>query len=311
MNYTKIYYNIIEQAKNRNIEGYNEKHHILPRSLGGGDDVENIVVLTAREHFICHYLLVKMQNPKSLEWYKMNNAFMMMKSASDNQVRYFNSRLYEALRTDFSKVMSAMQSGEKNSQYGTRWVHNKELKESKKIPKSDELPSGWSEGRVLDFDKAYSICEGCKTEFRVRDGKQYCSRACYDKYRKDSIANADPKVLKKYQDLYAQFLDSDCMTVKAFCKEVKYKHSYVNLANQWRRYVPNYQPKKSEKLGTKIKTSAKEAQELFKKYKISDCSSIRDFCRQGHYDKSHVSLTKLWKKYVPEYKPAPNRPYKI
>ena len=60
MNYEKVYYRIIERAKSRILEGYVEKHHIIPRCMGGSDEDGNIVALTAREHFICHRLLVKM-----------------------------------------------------------------------------------------------------------------------------------------------------------------------------------------------------------------------------------------------------------
>ena len=52
MNYQKIYNQIIERAKNRQLEGYKEKHHIIPRCLNGNNDKENLVKLTAREHFL-------------------------------------------------------------------------------------------------------------------------------------------------------------------------------------------------------------------------------------------------------------------
>ena len=59
--YTVWYYNIIARANQRvNQEGYFEKHHIIPRSLGGSNEVSNLVKLTAKEHFICHMLLPKM-----------------------------------------------------------------------------------------------------------------------------------------------------------------------------------------------------------------------------------------------------------
>jgi len=45
------------------------------------------------------------------------------------------------------------QKGEKNSQYGTRWIHNLELKVSSRVKKDCPLPDGWNEGRVIDFDK--------------------------------------------------------------------------------------------------------------------------------------------------------------
>ena len=59
MNYQKIHDAIIERAKTRKLEGYKERHHIIPRCLGGTDDNENLVDLTAREHFIIHLLYNK------------------------------------------------------------------------------------------------------------------------------------------------------------------------------------------------------------------------------------------------------------
>lgn len=120
MDYKKVYYNIIENRKNAPLlnEEYGEIHHIIPRSLGGGDENDNLIKLTAREHFICHALLSEMYEFESYEWYKMNHAFMMMKSESVNHQRYINSRLYEIKKKDFSKVMSYNQSGKRNSQYG-------------------------------------------------------------------------------------------------------------------------------------------------------------------------------------------------
>ena len=58
--YNRLYYNIINQAKTRQNTGYVEIHHIIPKSIGGTNDKENLVELTAKEHFICHRLLPKM-----------------------------------------------------------------------------------------------------------------------------------------------------------------------------------------------------------------------------------------------------------
>ena len=41
--------------------------------------------------------------------------------------------------------------GERNSQYGTRWVHSLDEKKSKKIEKDAPLPEGWLEGRKMKF----------------------------------------------------------------------------------------------------------------------------------------------------------------
>lgn len=57
MNYQRIHDQIIERAKSRQLEGYKERHHVIPRCVGGTDAKENLVDLTAREHFIIHKLL--------------------------------------------------------------------------------------------------------------------------------------------------------------------------------------------------------------------------------------------------------------
>ena len=58
--YTKCYFRIIEKRRKVEPEGYSERHHIIPKSLGGNNKKDNIVRLTAREHLVCHLLLTKM-----------------------------------------------------------------------------------------------------------------------------------------------------------------------------------------------------------------------------------------------------------
>lgn len=55
--YTRCYYRILERP---DISGYTEKHHIIPKSLGGSNDDENIRAVSARQHSVLHKLLVKM-----------------------------------------------------------------------------------------------------------------------------------------------------------------------------------------------------------------------------------------------------------
>lgn len=60
MNYHRIYEQLIFRAQNRNLNGYVEKHHILPRCLGGSNVKSNLVRLTAKEHRFAHLLLHRM-----------------------------------------------------------------------------------------------------------------------------------------------------------------------------------------------------------------------------------------------------------
>lgn len=58
MNYIRIYNELIHHALEREYpDCYFEKHHIIPKSMGGTDD--NIVNLTFKEHYIAHLLLAK------------------------------------------------------------------------------------------------------------------------------------------------------------------------------------------------------------------------------------------------------------
>ena len=125
--YTKWYNQIVDRARNRTIEIYSESHHITPRSLGGTDNDENLVKLTAREHFICHWLLVKMTTGE--DHYKMLNALRMMRAEKHGQQRYetlITSRVYESIKTEYAKLQSVLRSGSGNGFYGKN--HSDEAK---------------------------------------------------------------------------------------------------------------------------------------------------------------------------------------
>lgn len=112
--YTKTYNQIINNARNRVLpEGtYTEVHHSIPTSLGGPNIPTNRVELTAREHFICHWLLVKMTEKKNR--IKMVYALQYMKSANDDQQRYENkttARVYEHYRIEHAKNHSETMKG--------------------------------------------------------------------------------------------------------------------------------------------------------------------------------------------------------
>ena len=95
---------IIKKALNRKIKGYSEKHHILPTSLGGLNNKDNIVRLTAKEHFIIHMLLCKFT--KGNAYYKMLYAFKSMcQLINSNHKRDYkiNSRISEKLKLEAEK----------------------------------------------------------------------------------------------------------------------------------------------------------------------------------------------------------------
>lgn len=118
--YEKWYKDITKRGQTRLLETYTEIHHITPRSLGGSDSKENITKLTAREHFICHWLLIKIYKTGEEHW-KMLNALRIMRAENKNQNRYktkITSRVYQQLKEEYSKLQSERVKGEKNPMYG-------------------------------------------------------------------------------------------------------------------------------------------------------------------------------------------------
>lgn len=137
MNYQKIYDSIIDNAKSENRkrgETYYENHHIIPRCLNGNNNKENLVLLTAKEHFVCHKLLTFIYPDNRAINYSL---FCMALMNSKNHKRITLSvREY----TYIKNMHSINISGEGNGMYGKTvedvWLEKygeEELKNRKKI----------------------------------------------------------------------------------------------------------------------------------------------------------------------------------
>lgn len=97
--YRSWYYSIIQRAQSRTIHPkVVEKHHIIPKSLGGGNGLDNLVKLSPREHYICHLLLTKMCEGRAKQ--KMVYALWAIMNLSNpyQERKIVKGRLYESLR---------------------------------------------------------------------------------------------------------------------------------------------------------------------------------------------------------------------
>jgi len=212
MNYKLIYQQLIERARLRKvIDGYTENHHILPRCLGGDNSKNNLVALTAREHFIAHLLLVKIYNGHL----KLVKAAAMMCMGQNE--RKITNRLYGKYRVLLSQAQSACQSGKGNSQYGTKWIHHPLTKEEKKI--RGEVPEGWLRGKNK------------KTPVNVPRTK-----------RQEHIKKQKEKY-SKYYILYKE------VGFKKFVELTGYDKSQVNLVQRFARLVDDFVPQNGKKRG--------------------------------------------------------------
>lgn len=110
MNYQRHYDQLIARSRNRHLEGYSERHHVVPRCIGGDDSPENIVRLTPEEHYVAHQLLVKMHpGNHRLVW-----AASAMAGGSERQSGRQN-KLYGWLRRKFAETVGDQTRGIKRS----------------------------------------------------------------------------------------------------------------------------------------------------------------------------------------------------
>jgi len=164
--YKTWYNNIINNARNRVTEGYTELHHIIPSSLGGTDDADNLVALTAREHFICHILLTKFTTGQDRN--KMLHAVIVMKGKNKKQSRYFNSRLYETVRKAYAEKRSVEQQGTGNSYYGKK--HSAETRAKMSAAKKGTYVP-WNKGIARTEEERRNISLSRKGQPSPKKGK--------------------------------------------------------------------------------------------------------------------------------------------
>lgn len=151
--YSKTYFTITSNAKQRITEGYTETHHIIPQSLGGSNDKDNLVELTAREHFICHWLLIKMTEGEDRG--KMLYALQGMKAENKFQQRYhtkITARVYEKYRLEHAENHSKRMKGRKAWNKGIPQTEEHKEKNRQaalnRPPKTQETIEKWRKART-------------------------------------------------------------------------------------------------------------------------------------------------------------------
>jgi len=105
MNYKWHYDNLIETRRILDRKKYNglyyEDHHIIMKSMSGTDDKNNRLLLTAKEHYIAHYLLWKIYRNNQTAY-----AFLYMCNDGNKTGIKISSRIYEEIRIECAKISS-------------------------------------------------------------------------------------------------------------------------------------------------------------------------------------------------------------
>jgi hypothetical protein len=130
----------------------------LPKSLGGTNDLENIVELTAREHYICHLLLTKFTEGTAYQ--KMSYALHRITNKKENYIK--SSRIYEMIRTAHSKMLSEKTKGVSMlERCGVPYAHEISEYQKERIRESNK-------SRVWTEEMRKKMSESQKRRFKER-----------------------------------------------------------------------------------------------------------------------------------------------
>lgn len=164
MDYQKIYDNLIKTRSQQPllVNEYYEKHHIIPKCLGGSDDKENLIKLTYREHFIAHWLLVKIHKQHS----GINYAFLCMLRRQPTGERILTSRRYEIIKKNFSefkkwhsKIINPGKSEKSRLAARKRMLERNPIKmDPSKNRTAQPIRIYFSDGRIEEYKYAKEYC---------------------------------------------------------------------------------------------------------------------------------------------------------
>ena len=141
MDYKKHYTLLIERATNRQLHDYKERHHILPKCMGGTDATDNLVYLTPEEHYLAHLLLVKIYPEET----RLVFAAHMMSVGKSR-----NNKVYGWLKKKYISECRK-RTGIKNPSYGKKWYHHPTTLENGKLDLSNTANPA-----SIDFPIAYA-----------------------------------------------------------------------------------------------------------------------------------------------------------
>lgn len=191
--------------------------------MGGTDDENNLVNLTAREHYIAHLLLVKVteQNGDETAHSKMLYAFNCMKwGRCDGERSFkFNSRLYQKVKKHYSELRRAMMKTSHNPSFGKKWVMNRQLQKCKCVDSSYVLEDGWEYGRCFFNPDVLKKRELAKQKIKERQEQR----------------------IQKWREMYLFFVKHN-NDFNLMAKTFNYVYTRNNFMNACKKFLPEYIP---------------------------------------------------------------------
>ena len=260
MNYKLIYDNLVKKYKELNLqkggEIYVEKHHIIPRCIGGTNTKENLVTLPAKAHYIAHLLLTKVYPKGTDEYNKMLKSWWLFKNYSPNSSGFTKKKEeYVALLKleNTTKKRALTFSGQKHT--------------VKTITKLKEADRGYCSKKVICVDTRFafkSIRDAARILGVPKTGIQNCcsGKVTFTRYLK----------WKYLEDSDTDFIMVDkTINVNFIRFHFKfYQDYYKKLRSGWDSHMPPEDVEKRKELLRK-RNYETGAYKNLKSYKRADC----------------------------------------
>lgn len=205
--YRTLYLNLIKKAKSlseQELSGYTEKHHIIPKCMGGDDEDSNIVTIPYRYHLIAHLILVRvfpdnaklnysiwlmLQKDKSSKFStrfltKQKELSMVMRSGENHPVfgKYKTTEEKEIIKNKYrgsNNIMARKVLDPQGNIYGS-------IKEAAKINKLPyDTLAKWLSGETKN-NHGWTYLSGDKTDFSNRNNEKSSKK----------VINSEGKVYK-------------------------------------------------------------------------------------------------------------------
>lgn len=162
-------------------DGIFEKHHIVPKSCGGSNDASNLILLTPREHFIAHLLLIHIYTGSSK--YKMIYAARRLAYRKDGTI-VISARQYDYIKFHLrlTPIPSEIREKISNGNKGKKLSDEHKRKLSQRVPfvLSDE-----SKKKISNSKKGVKLT----SEHRIKLSQSHKGKILSDEH-KIKLSNA-------------------------------------------------------------------------------------------------------------------------
>jgi hypothetical protein len=238
MDYLKLYNRLIASRKLMNRRKgngfYYESHHIIPISIGGEDINYNKVLLTGKEHFLAHLLLVEIYSgtSKMKMWHALN-CMLRIKSTPARLEFKISAKQYDRIKIEIAKISSILHKGkpktENHLQNQKGFKKRQETIDKMLKTRSERNYKHSDETKAkIKFKRQFQKINGKKiAESRIKNGTSFRSDACKEKMR-NSSKNKKPVIQMLPNGVFVRDFDSLMDAAKYLGVTISVIHDCIN-----------------------------------------------------------------------------------